>query len=129
MNEYYKSLTSLLQYYIILPLNYQKLKNENLVEDIDTVVQQNPDKYYLESDYRLYCLDRRFIATVDKLIVNFKEETCPNQKENNFQVLVNLMYFFYCEKISYALFLHFENLFTFFLELNVRPSIHFKPNF
>lgn len=114
----------MLKYYLLLPVNYRKLKEENIVEGLDELIKNEPEKYYLESESLLFCFDPKFHQVTDQLINWLKEEPKASIKKIYLEVIFNMLSIFHTEKLSYFIFIHFENILRFLITLNVSHFSH-----
>jgi len=110
---------SLLKNYSLNPVNYRKLKQENIVADLDKTIQGHPDDYVLENDYFLYKFNKKF----DQILTNYaqwaRETTNPEENKIYFELLFILTRAFHSKKLPYSLYLYYEKTIIFLLELNV----------
>jgi len=105
---------------MIPPINYNKLKTENIVENIDDIIQANPGKYLLTNNYLLYQINDKFKKITDQIITWIKQESNPSENKIYLDVFYSMFELFYSEHLSSCLFVYFENIITFLIELNVK---------
>ena len=110
---------ALLKNYILNPVNYAKLKEDAIVKDIDKIVQSKPEDFILENEYFLYKFNHKF----DQILQNYakwaQESNHPEKNKIYFELLFILATSFYSKKLPYSLYVYYEKLILFLLQLNV----------
>jgi len=112
-------LISFLKYSILVPINYKKLKEENIVENIDQLIAEKPDVYFLENNYLLYKIEPRIQALFQNIIKCVQESTNPDEKKIYLDFIFTSLLLFSTERVTTILYTYYEPFIKFLLELDV----------
>ena len=110
---------TILKNYVLNPVNYKKLKQEGIVQDIDKIVQSKPGDFILENEYFLFKFNSKFDQILQNYATWARESNNPEENKIYFELIFILTSSFYSKKLPYSLYLYYEKSIAFLLQLNV----------
>jgi hypothetical protein len=105
-------------------VNYQRIKEQNIIENIDEIIKAQPEIYIIENNYFMYKYDPR----IEKMMINYitwiQEETNNEEKKMLFELIFGIHYVYNSERVTLILSKYYAPIFNFFMELDLNVAIN-----